>query len=228
MAQAGLDRAKLEIEDAAGGTSTLECWFNPETYEVTRTAEWNLQTGPGRNLPHAPQFVRGGGATFELELLFDTGLPLGTSDRQGVRPATDALLALMEADEAQAKPPPTVRFAWGTVLSFRAVCTSVRLAFLMFHADGTPTRARAHLTLRQVEKDARSGSGTPARPQNPTTTAERHVGAHVVRDGDTLQSIAHSFYADPTHWRRIAEANGIDDPVRLRRGTELTVPLEER
>jgi nucleoid-associated protein YgaU len=45
-----------------------------------------------------------------------------------------------------------------------------------------------------------------------------------VRDGDSLPSIAYEAYGDATRWRVIAEANGIDDPMRLRRGSELTIP----
>ena len=45
-----------------------------------------------------------------------------------------------------------------------------------------------------------------------------------MRDGDSLPSIAYDAYGDPTRWRPIAEANGIDNPMHLRRGTELTIP----
>ena len=51
--------------------------------------------------------------------------------------------------------------------------------------------------------------------------------SHVVRDGDSLQSIAYAAYGDPTQWRSIAIANGIDDPMRLRRGTALSIPRLE-
>ena len=47
---------------------------------------------------------------------------------------------------------------------------------------------------------------------------------HRVRDGDSLPSIAYDAYGDPTQWRTIAEANDIDDPLRLRRGSELSIP----
>jgi nucleoid-associated protein YgaU len=47
---------------------------------------------------------------------------------------------------------------------------------------------------------------------------------HVVRDGDSLQSIAYAMYGDPTRWRTIAEANGIDDPLAVRRGRTLSIP----
>lgn len=219
-----LQKAKLEIQDAAGGTSQLDCWFNPESYTISRRNEWNLDAGVGRNLPHAPQFVRGASAAFSLELLFDAGLPFGDV-AEGIRPATDRLLMLMEAKEESNNPPPTVQFTWGSVRSFRAVCTDLSISFLMFSGDGTPTRARANLTLRQIEKDARTGTGSPAAKQNPTTAAHRHARSYVVTDGDSLQSIAFRFYRDPTRWREIALENDIDDPVRLRAGEQLRIPL---
>jgi nucleoid-associated protein YgaU len=48
-----------------------------------------------------------------------------------------------------------------------------------------------------------------------------------VQDGDSLPSIAYRAYGDATRWRTIAEANHIDDPLRLRRGTPLMLPRLE-
>jgi len=45
-----------------------------------------------------------------------------------------------------------------------------------------------------------------------------------VLDGDSLYSLAYGAYGDATQWRVIAEANGIDDPLSVRRGCELTIP----
>ena len=50
---------------------------------------------------------------------------------------------------------------------------------------------------------------------------------HLVREGDSLASIAFAAYGDPTLWRTIAEANEIDDPLRLPRGRALAIPRLE-
>ena len=42
--------------------------------------------------------------------------------------------------------------------------------------------------------------------------------------GETLSQVAATYYRDPTLWRPIAIANGIDDPRRLDVAVELTVP----
>ena len=48
-----------------------------------------------------------------------------------------------------------------------------------------------------------------------------------IRDGDSLPSLSHRNYGDATRWRLIAEANGIDNPLALRRGAQLTIPTLE-
>ena len=63
--------------------------------------------------------------------------------------------------------------------------------------------------------------------QNPTTRAQAGFGMHTVKDGDTLPSISYRAYGDATRWRLIAEANGVDNPLHLRRGSSLSLPALE-
>ena len=46
----------------------------------------------------------------------------------------------------------------------------------------------------------------------------------LVKRGDSLSSIAAEVYRDPTLWRLIAEANGLDDPRHLPIGLRLELP----
>ena len=89
----------------------------------------------------------------------------------------------------------------------------------MFRPNGEPARALVDLELTQSEQ-ATAG-------QNPTTRAIAGLKIHTVTDGDSLQSVAYQNYGDATRWRTIAEANGIDDPLRLRRGHQLSIPSLE-
>jgi hypothetical protein len=217
----GFQKARLEIEDRA----PLECWFNPRQYSIAKTNTWKNEPAVGGSLPPA-QFGGGNARTLSVELLFDAA-PDGD-----VSTATNQLLNMMEVDDSlEPGPknlgrPPTVKLSWGSFLSFKAVCTSLSLQFTLFRPDGTPTRATANLSLTQVEKDPVSGSGAAPR-QNPTSRADSRLRAHVVTDGDSLQSIAFKHYGDATRWRPIAEHNDIDDPLRLTRGRALAIPLEE-
>ena len=46
----------------------------------------------------------------------------------------------------------------------------------------------------------------------------------IVKQGQSLASIAGREYGDPRKWRPIAQANGIDDPTKLRPGAILVLP----
>src|SRR5438132_1350285 len=74
-----------------------------------------------------------------------------------------------------------------------------------------------------LAKSAEEISGeTPG--QNPTSGTLHARRVHRVRAGDTLPHLAWREYGDPAAWRVIAEANGIDDPMRLAHGQELLLP----
>ena len=102
---------------------------------------------------------------------------------------------------------------------FKGACTSLSIAFKLFAATREPIRAEVKLTLKQAE-------AAPA-GQNPTTRSIPDVAVHTVRDGDSLPSIAYAAYRDATRWRLIAEENGVDNPLHLRRGTTLVLPPAE-
>jgi hypothetical protein len=216
----GFQKARLDIE----GGQRLECWLNPTQYSIAKANDWTTRPVVGASLPQA-QFGGGRARELALELLFDAA-PDGD-----VTSATDQLFKMMEVDTTlsaggqlnQARPP-TITLSWGSFTSFKAVCRHLHVQFELFSPDGTPIRALAALTLVQVEKDARSGGGTPARPQNPTTRAEPRVRSHTVRDGDSLPLLAFEYLGDATRWREIALASGIDDPLRLERGRRLEIP----
>jgi hypothetical protein len=216
-----LAKAYLQVE---GGTR-IDCWFNPQQYTISKANKWNVEPVVGEGLPTA-QFGGGDAQKLQLDLLFDD------SDRDDgdVREITDALFAAMSVDRALASGknagrPPTMTFGWGATTTFKAVCDSLSVQYLLFRPNGTPVRAQAKVSLLQVEpKVGKAGGGGSRRPQNPTTRGAAGLHTHVVRDGDSIQGIAHSAYGDPARWRTIAEANGIDDPVRLRRGTVLSIP----
>ena len=100
-------------------------------------------------------------------------------------------------------------------------------------ADGPPSSSSSptarpcgrdvKLQLKQAEKASTASVELANKTTNPTTRRGRARRPHV-RDGDSLPSIAHRTYGDAGRWRLIAEANGVDDPLRLRRGTPLTLP----
>ena len=224
--QPGFQKAFLQIEQG----EKIEAWFNPKEYTLGRTNKWETKAVPGAPLPNA-QFTGSDPHKLNIELLFDD-----SDAHQGdVRTIAGKLLAMMEVDpkfgtggKNNARPP-MVEFGWGSVLTFKAVCDSLNIQYTLFKPDGTPIRALAKLGLTQVEKATAKSSGGGAKrtnppAQNPTLITPDGMRSHVVRDGDSLQSIAYAAYGDATQWRVIPDTNGIDDPVHLRRGMTLAIP----
>jgi hypothetical protein len=219
----GFAHAFLKIE---GSSDPLECWFNPTEYTVAKQSTWTATPVAGQALPPV-QYGGGQPRTLSLELFFDdSDAPDGD-----VRGVVDALFTLVEVDEATGSSteknsgrPPMVEFGWGAASTFKAVVTSLSATYQLFRANGVPVRAKVNVDLMQTERAVASGAQRGRRSQNPTTRGIRGIRSTRLRDGDSLQSIAYREYGDATLWRVIAAGNGIDDPMRLRRGAELSVP----
>lgn len=222
MPATGFQRALLEVE---GDPRPIRCWFNPKEYSISKSNNWKIDPVVGADLPVA-QFGGGQAQELTLDLFFDSS----DSDERSVRAVTGRLFQMMEvkpglATGKNSDRPPTVTFAWGKTVTFKAVAKQLSVQFTLFAPDGEPTRAQAKLSFVQVEKAVgQSSAPQPARGQNPTTRGTAGLRSYVVRDGDSLPSLAFAAYGDPTRWRAIAEANGIDDPLRLRRGQRLRMP----
>jgi hypothetical protein len=223
-APTGFTTAYLEID----GGDRIDCYFNPTEYSVSKSNEWTYDKVTGTSLPPA-QFSGGAPRQMELSLLLDQTLFTG---KMTVQAATDALFKMMEVPGGQSgggttAVPPFVKFVWGSVVGFKAVCTSLTVAYKLFKPTGEPIRADVKMTLKQAETASTKSSNGANKGQNPTTRANAGFGVHTVRDGDTLPSISYQAYGDATRWRVIAEANGVDNPLHLRRGAALSVPKLE-
>src|SRR6478735_2995907 len=220
----GFQRATLEID----GQDPIECAFNPQSYTVSKTNLWNFKPSTGIDLPPG-EFGGGLPRHTTLSLLLDVSL-LAPDD--SVKDTTNRLLKMMETDGGGGggggSAPPFVTFRWGSVDLPKSVPVSLRIQHVLFHPNGEPIRAHVDLELAQAEKASTASSGSGTQKQNPTTRAERGLRVHRVREGDSLGAIAYDAYGDPSRWRAIADANGIDDPLHLPRGAQLAIPrLEE-
>jgi nucleoid-associated protein YgaU len=115
--------------------------------------------------------------------------------------------------------PPELRFIWGSNLQLATrtwYLESVNAKYTMFGRTGSPLRATADISLKEVPGGLLG--------QNPTSGSIQARATHLISDGDTLQSIANSEYGNPNLWRGLAVFNDIDDPLRLSTGSRILLP----
>ncbi|MBI2911508.1 MAG: LysM peptidoglycan-binding domain-containing protein, partial [Chloroflexi bacterium] len=78
--------------------------------------------------------------------------------------------------------------------------------------------ATVNVTFMQIEEEGNYPG------QNPTSGSTPGNKMRVVREGDTIDWIAHDEYGDPARWRHIAEANNLSNPMDLPAGQVLAIP----
>lgn len=207
------ERAQLVID----GQDPIQCAFNPQEYSIAKTNVWTIKPVTGTDTP-VPQFGGGMPWVINVRLLLDASM---NGQDASIKDDALKLLKMMESGGGGGggSAPPFVTFKWGSIESPKTVGSSLRIQFVMFRPNGEPARALVDLELTQADI-AQPG-------QNPTTRAIAGLKVHTISDGDSLPSLAYDAYGDPTRWRVIAHANGIDDPLALRRGDQVTIPRLE-
>lgn len=222
-----LVRARLAIHHPPSGSSRtmggrigeVEFQFNPNQLELSRSASWYAQRAVGFDRGAQQEFSGADPASLSVEVFLDAS---ATPTSPQVRKKVEQLLSCCEVDP-QSLPtnrpsPPWVRFSWGgfSTVQFTAYVENVSASYSLFSPTGEPLRATCRLSLKEIP--------TPTKGQNPTSGALTAQRVHRVVVGDSLPSLAWREYGNATRWRAIAEANAIDDPMRLRPGSELLLP----
>lgn len=224
---AKLEHAYLELrEPPAQGTATpgprigqIDFQFNPTELSVSKKGKWQKETQPNSKSSGMPQYLGPEPSSLTLEMFFDATRDGGD---KVVREVDRLFACCVPTDTTRLQgsgAPLLVVFRWGGLTGFTAYISSVAVKFTLFTPGGTPIRAVCTVTLEEI-------SGETAK-QNPTSGGWTARDGHQLVAGDTLQSVATRAYGDPNTWRAIAEANGIDDPMRLRMGTTLLLPPAE-
>lgn len=227
-------------------------WFeyNPPEFESSKEVNWAEIGIPGLDFP-LQQFVRGGLRSLSLEVYFNAD----SYDRKfDVRDAVKRLESLIEkTDETLA--PPVCLFSWG---KFQVTCVigSVTTRYTMFDREGAPIEASVALTLRSYKESeelapstgvteeavpkepvysGRDGSGSffASAEEGGIKDAERlsqegNTKAHIVKEGETPQSISSKHYGSPSNWRAVDFINkarkGYEKARDIKEGIELLIP----
>lgn len=194
--------------------------FNPSDLEFSKSTDWKANNSPGSNAPQLT-FDSGNSVEFKLMALFDS-----TESGKPITSITDDLYKLTITDkkvkgtkeDRNIKRPPWVQFHWGKLRSFKAVITSFNLKYTYFTSAGVPLRAEVSMSFRQFMDEGVNP------PQNPTSGTPNPGQIRRLESGQYLDTVAEELYGSSSHWRVIAQANGIDDPLALEPGRVLMIP----
>jgi nucleoid-associated protein YgaU len=225
-----LQHAYLELREppSDGNTShpsnetigKIDFQFNPKELSLTKNAKWKRESQRNAKKSGTLQFLGSDPSKLTLEMFFDATDTMGDKVVKVVDKLFSCCVPTDKSRQSKKGSPPWVIFHWGGLTSFPSYVSSVTAKYTLFTPGGTPVRAVCTVTLEEISGEQGG--------QNPTSGALAARDAHVTVVGDTLHSIAYRSYGDPKLWRAIAEANRIDDPMRLRPGTRLLIPaLEE-
>src|SRR5438270_269529 len=214
---------KLRIVPQDNSLSEVVALFNPNTYSISKSVEYQSHRRKEMNAPLL-SFVGDGSRSLSLQLFFDvTESPsVGGWRTNVVRELTNKLVELTRISRNSMRPP-VYRVFWGSSrfansdFPFTGVVSQLQQDFTFFDSSGTPLRANVNLTFteflgwgKEAEKDLRQ--------------TDPEFTTRVIRRGDSLHSIAAEVYGDPGAWRVIAEANSLDDPRRLEVRLSLRIP----
>lgn len=205
--------------------------FNPSKITMTRSAsvDSNPRSGLGAGTPSGaspPIAKKVNAPDIKMDKIFLEGITCKMRCDQLLRWLSPVMSPpdLLKAAIGMpvASQPPQLMFIWGPPkvgFVYEVMLTQVTISYVRFNPIGIPVRAEVSLSMRQIP------SLLSEMPTNPTSGGPAGRRTHVVRSGDTLQSIAMSYYGQPGQWRAIAAANRIDDPARVRPGTTVYLPL---
>ena len=203
--------------------------LQPDRVHDHEGQQLDLRPDQGQRRCRKGKFGGGKPREMQVNLLLDQSLP---NDGMSVKDITDKLFKMMEA--------PTGGGGGGAGLGPAARHVPVgrddpvqgglhvadrRLPALQAqrHADPRRRQARAHAGRdRPASASSTSRQGKTHEPDDAlgrrARRARRQGRRHAASRSPT------STYGDPNRWRLIAEANGIDNPLHLRRGTPLNLP----
>ncbi len=191
--------------------------FNPTNYSISKSVSWSTENNDRRF--NAPGISFGGGESrkLTLKLFYDVTEPINGRISSDVREETNKLVAFTRIDR-ELQRPPVVQVTWGKApvgsdFPFSGVITSLNQDFVLFSSNGKPLRANVDVTLLEYLS-----------PEMDKRETDPELTTYCIKRGDTLANISAAKYNDPSQWRRIAEANGLDDPRSITIGQVLTIP----
>jgi hypothetical protein len=160
----------------------------------------------------------GGGIKARCDLLFNWTQPGGGS-LLGL--AVSAAASLLGFRFQRTVRQPLLTLQWGDPgrgFLMQGYLEDVSIDYNRFDFMGNSIRAKVTCTFHEAPNTLLSML------TNPTSGGVPGRRTHVLTEGETLPALAAATYGRPQAWREIAEANGIDDPLRVRPGRRVALP----
>ncbi|WP_127792223.1 LysM peptidoglycan-binding domain-containing protein [Agromyces sp. LHK192] len=199
--------------------ATIEFQLNPKELTMAKSAKWESKNQKKASSAPPASYQGPEPQKLTVEMYFDASLSRDASVVKHVEDLFAATAPTEKSKGTKTPSPPWVRFMWGGLSGFVGYITSVSAKYTLFSPSGMPIRAVC--TVAMAELASEMGK------QNPTSGGLQPRRLHVVREGDTLAMIAFREYGNAALWRALADVNGIDDPMRMRPGRSILLPVAE-
>lgn len=199
----------------------LVAWATPGPISATEALELESVSAAESLMKNAVDVAKNA-ATNKLRSV----LPGGGGDGQNAQPAESSTKDTI-VDRVMSAPVyyrlPVLMVMWGVGGPLRGGLKvnleRLDVEYERFDWTGVPVWAKVTMTLIEYTK--------PLPRQNPTSGGLPGRSRHLVSQGEGLVQIATSAYGTPRAWREVAEANRIDDPLRIKPGRLLALPAAD-
>ena len=229
-----LGGSKAVIVNLATQDLVTDVQFNPSEYRVTDAVSFNEESRREKDRP-VVSFGGRNTSTLNVKLYFDCDEPMSISSLAGsvmslmsdnsdksnaqlmsspILEKIDKIVELTKIDGDEHMPP-AVAFVWGA-LQFMGYITSATTTYTMFDKAGRPLRATVDLVMK-------GNNGALDERKSPMSSPDR-TKARIMTEDTNIWNIAEKEYGDVREWRRIADANGIMNPLDIPVGQVLKVP----
>ena len=222
MSQSGGDKAFFQSLDDKKKRFTVQ--YNPKEFQVSKSLTWEESKTQGLAV-NPLQFQKGAPMTASFDLLFDT---TGEPTPKNVQQAwVNGLLALTNSDVKPTKGeqaelgktrPHALMFTWGA-FTMKCVIESVNVTYLMFASTGEAVRARCNVKLKEWTPPEEAANGAKF-ADGTGGTSWGSATIKLVGSGQTLSQLAQEAGVD---MRKVAQENGITDPMQDLTGREIKV-----
>ncbi len=193
----------------------IEAMMNPENFSFESKMEFQAAQGQGTSATQA-KFIIKPPAEMAFELLYDNTGIIDKNPRADIAEDLDKLKGFLMGYDGEVHRPRFLEFVWGKSL-VKGVCSSLNITYKLFNPNGTPIRALAKVTIREMTPEERRVA--EERRSSPDLTHYR-----IVKKGDTLPLMCYRIYGHSKYYLQVAQVNKLSNFKYLQPGDEIFFP----